>query len=247
MTFGIVSGRSGSAARHAASTRSRASSAHACTAPIDSSCSTTRRDHHRIARVRRQRRHELLALPARSRRGERLGHRQRDRAVGDVLGARLQVVLEAAQVEHVVDDLEGEAERLEEAADRVDLRLGAAAGDRAHARERRRRRRRLQADAWRETARSSWRESPVSTARAQLIVEPVEIDGLPGVTGAHRLEVEIVEAQLVVGRDLARAQQALREEVAGGAGVDGERLAVDEVRRRAAAAHRRLVLRRRRR
>src|SRR5260221_6979541 len=66
---------------------------------------------------------------------QRLCERQRDGPFGEIFGARLEIALEAAQVEHVVDDLKGEAQRLEEIAHRFHLHVSPAAGERAHARQ----------------------------------------------------------------------------------------------------------------
>src|SRR5688572_22512619 len=59
--------------------------------------------------------------------------RQGELALLDVLPALLQVALEAAQVEHVVDDLERQADGFEEPAHAVDLRFAAAPEDGADA------------------------------------------------------------------------------------------------------------------
>src|SRR5262249_51532919 len=70
--------------------------------------------------------------------------RRGDLSVPDVLATALAVLLEAAQVQHVIDDLERDAERFEQAAEPFGLRLAAAADERRYARERAGRRRRLQ-------------------------------------------------------------------------------------------------------
>src|SRR6185503_19247608 len=76
---------------------------------------------------------------------ETFDHRQGELALLDVLATRFQIPLEAAQVEYVVDDLEGEPDRFEELSDAVDLHFGSAPQNGADARGHPRRHRRLEA------------------------------------------------------------------------------------------------------
>ena len=129
----------------------------------------------------------------------------------DVLASLLQVALEAAQVEHVVDDLEGEPERLEVAPEAFDLLLAvpppatrpcaqsAAAGAAVFSR-------------WMASTRCSRTStSPRSSAAGTKALQAVEVDRLTGVTCAQRLEVEIVELQLRrVGHQRAASAAAHR-------------------------------------
>ena len=133
---------------HADSIRSRASSSQASSAPQPSISAIARWMAARSVGLRCENGGELSAFIEREP-AHRLRDRRGDLAGRDVLTAILSVFLETAEVEYVVDDLKGEAERLEQAPDGIGLVVGAAAEERGDARDRTGGCGRLQPSAWR--------------------------------------------------------------------------------------------------
>ena len=68
------------------------------------------------------------------------------------------------------------------------------------------------------------------------MIEAVDVDGLARVAGAQRLEVELVDLDLIGVRHPVGVQEVDADEVRGGAGVDRLAFAVEQVRGLAAAA-----------
>ena len=130
---------------------------------------------------------------------ERLGQRQGDGPVEDVLPGRLLPTVEPGEVQHVVDDLEGDAGRLHVVDDRGDLTLVAAAEDGAHRRKTGCGHAGLQPI----TGEDPLLQSPDIAGRhgrRHEVMDAFEVHGLTGVGFAHRTEIELVELQAdVVG------------------------------------------------
>mmetsp|Transcript_18710 Transcript_18710/g.58014 ORF Transcript_18710/g.58014 Transcript_18710/m.58014 type:complete len:876 (-) Transcript_18710:286-2913(-) len=165
----------------------------------------------------------------------------RDLAVLDVLADLLEVALEAAQVERVVDDLEREADLRAEGLERVRRLGGRAADDARHGAE-----------------RAGGAAGLVDVDRLQRVehlgdvagldglghevVQAGDVEALPGVAGAEDVEQQLVHLALLVERQLLEAREHGGHEVAHRAGVDRRGGAVLEVDRLSAAADDGLVL-----
>jgi hypothetical protein len=127
---------------------------------------------------------------------ERFDDGERELALTNVFSPLLQVTLEPAQVQHVVHDLERQADGFEERPELLDLPLISTAEDRTHASQHSGRNGRLQPMQREHTglelvdaSRSSGARSPEPCAR--------QVDGLSRVTGAHGVEIQAVDAELL--------------------------------------------------
>src|SRR6185503_15535255 len=144
-------------------------------------------NHALVGRTRGEDVGEPAALVARQA-AHRLGDRRRDLAGRDVLAFGFSILIEAAQVEHIVDDLERHSVRLEQPADGVGLLFRAAADERRRSRERAGRRGRLQPVDREHPALEERPLSALDDVRQQR-GESVDVERLAGMRRADGLEV----------------------------------------------------------